>query len=283
MKNCILLSLAAVGMAVAAKPVDCSFSAWDGNPTAWRLDAASGSVRAKGLNDLIALRGERAAKVTVSARVLPESSGTNGWSTMGVALVDDARNYWHLALVQAPPDDKWNPGGHFFELCEMKNGEWLSQTIDKLARTEFSQKGSWNYGKPYDLTLASDPTGIRGEVRDAAGQAIFVCRFAFSALAVTCGRPGLHANGGFRGVFTKIDAACAEPRPAAAAQQAFPPYASDNFVPGISEKATGFFRVVQRPDGRWWTVDPLGRGVVLMGVDHVRYQGHWRRRTPWRV
>ena len=114
MKKCILLSLAAVGMAVSAKPVDCSFSAWDGNPTAWRLDAASGSVRAKGLNDLIALRGERAAKVTVSARVLPESSGTNGWSTMGVALVDDARNYWHLALVQAPPDDKWNPGGHFF-------------------------------------------------------------------------------------------------------------------------------------------------------------------------
>ena len=279
MKNIALLSLMSVGMAVAAKPVDCSFSAWDGNPTAWRLDAASGSVRAKGLNDLIALRGERAAKVTVSARVLPESSGTNGWSTMGVALVDDARNYWHLALVQAPPDDKWNPGGHFFELCEMKNGEWLSQTIDKLARTEFGQKGSWNYGKPYDLTLASDPTGIRGEVRDAAGQTIFVCRFAFSATAVTCGRPGLHANGGFRGVFTNIDAACAEPRPAAAAQQAFPPYASDNFVPGISEKATGFFRVVQRPDGRWWTVDPLGRGVVLMGVDHVRYQGHWSQRT----
>ena len=273
----------AVAMAAAAKPVDCSFSAWEGNPVAWTFDAKAGSVRARGLNDLIVLKGERSAKVTTSARVLPEGSGTNGWATIGVALVDDQRNYWHLALVQAPPDDKWNPGGHFFELCEMKDGEWLSQSIDKLKRTEFRQAGSWRYGEAYDLALASDPTGIRGEVKDAAGKVIFAIRFAFPAAgdkttAVTCGRSGLHANGGFRGMFSKIDASCAEPRPLAAAKQVFPPYASDSFVKGVSDKATGFFRVVEK-DGRWWTIDPLGRGMVLLGVDHVRYQGHWSQRT----
>ena len=284
MKNSILLSLLAAATVAAAKPVDCSFSAWEGNPVAWTLDAKAGNVRAKGLNDMISLVGEHAAKVSVTARVLPESAGTNGWATMGVALVDDARNYWHLALVQAPPDDKWNPGGHFFELCEMKDGEWLSQTIDKLKRTEFSQTGAWRYGEAYDMTLASDPAGIRGEIKDAAGKTIFTCRFAFPAAgdkttAVTCGRPGLHVNGGFKGVFSRIDATCSEPRPTAVAKQAFPPYASESFVPGVTDKATGFFRVVQRADGRWWTIDPLGRGIVLLGVDHVRYQGHWSQRT----
>ena len=278
-----MLSLVAAVLAAAARPVDCSFPAWDGNPIAWTCDAKAGSVRARGLNDLLVVRGERSARVTVSARVLPEASGTNGWATLGVALVDDQRNYWHLALVQAPPDNNGNRGGHFIELCEMKGGEWLAQNIDGLRRTELRQDGTWRYGESYDMALSSDPAGIRGEVKDAAGKVMFACRFAFPAVgdkttAVTCGKPGLHANGGFRGVFSKIDASCAEPRPQAAAKETFPPYASDSFVPGVTDKATGFFRVVEK-DGRWWTIDPLGRGMVLLGVDHVRYRGHWSQRT----
>ena len=283
-KNRIMLSLIAIGMAAAAKPVDCSFPAWEGNPIAWTCDAKAGSVRARGLDDLIVVKGERSAKVTVSARVLPEASDTNGWATIGVALIDDQHNYWHLALVRAPPDDKWNPGGHVFELCEMKNGEWLSQSIDKLKRPEFIQAGSWHYGEACDLTLTSGPAGIRGEVKDLAGKVIFACRFAFPAAgekvtAVTCGRPGLHANGGFQGVFSNIDASSVEPRPNAAEKKAFPPYASDSFVQGVTDMATGFFHVVKKDDGRWWTIDPHGRGIVLLGIDHVRYQGHWSQRT----
>ena len=74
-----------------------------------------------------------------------------------------------------------------------------------------------------------------------------------------------------------LDASGNEPRPSE--KKRFPPYASDSFVAGVNEKPTGFFRVVQRPDGRWWAIDPLGRGTVLMGVDHVRYEGHWSQRT----
>ena len=76
MKNCIMLSLVAAAMAAAAKPVECSFAAWEGNPIAWTCDANAGSVRAKGLNDLVVVKGERCAKVTVTARVFPEASGT---------------------------------------------------------------------------------------------------------------------------------------------------------------------------------------------------------------
>ena len=159
-----MLSLVAAGLAAAASPVDCSFPAWDGNPIAWTCDAKAGGVRARGLNDLLVVRGERSARVTVSARVLPEASGTNGWATLGVALVDDQRNYWHLALVQAPPDNNGNRGGHFIELCEMKGGEWLAQNIDGLRHTELRQDGTWRYGASYDMALSSDPAGIRGEI-----------------------------------------------------------------------------------------------------------------------
>ena len=60
------------------------------------------------------------------------------------------------------------------------------------------------------------------------------------------------------------------------------PYAAEVFASNIEEDGTGFFRVMKRPDGRWWTIDPLGRGVVLLGVDHVKYQGFWSSRTKRR-
>ena len=263
--------------AACAAPLSVSFEKWDANPIAWSFRDNAVFCKSGGLATYEA--APRAAKVRVSATVTPASAGTNGWATLGVALMDDDRNYWHLAFVQAPPDDKWNPGGHFFELCESRDGTWLAQISDKLKQERFEQHGSWRYGETYAFTLFTDGAGIQGEVRDAAGKLLFLRRFAFSAPAVTCGRPALHANGGFCGRFTALDATSEEPRPCAPAAKTFPPYESDSFAPEVKEAATGFFRVVQRPDGRWWAIDPLGRGVVLMGVDHVRYQGHWSQRT----
>ena len=56
---------------------------------------------------------------------------------------------------------------------------------------------------------------------------------------------------------------------------AYPVYQSDDFVTNVVEKATGFFRLVQRADGRWWAIDPLGRGTFLRGVDHITYGGFY--------
>ncbi|MCL2103734.1 MAG: hypothetical protein FWH21_01550, partial [Kiritimatiellaeota bacterium] len=58
-------------------------------------------------------------------------------------------------------------------------------------------------------------------------------------------------------------------------EPAFPPYAMDRAVSDFRGGASGFFRVERAPDGRWWTVDPLGRGIVLLGIDHVTFGGHW--------
>ena len=287
MKDCAPIAFAAmmmVGMSAVAEPPSASVEKWDANPIAWSFN--DGAAECSAIGGFATYLGRpRAAKVTVSATVTPAVAGTNGWATLGVAIIDDDRNFWHLALVQAPPDENANQGRHFFELCESRDGTWLAQNNDHLKVERSKRHGTWEYGRTYSLTLATDGAGIQGEIRDANGQMLFIQRFAFPApakdgtiAAVTCGRPGLHANGGFSGRFAGIDVACSDLRPHAK-EETFPPYVSDSFVAGVTEKATGFFRVVQRSDGRWWAIDPLGRGTVLMGIDHVRYNGHWSHRT----
>ncbi|MBQ3289824.1 MAG: hypothetical protein IJH50_10475 [Kiritimatiellae bacterium] len=272
-----------VSAPACAAQLSASVEKWNANPLAWSF--RDGEAESSSMGGFATyLDAPRSAKVRVSASLMPAIAGTNGWATLGVALVDDDRNFWHLALVQAPPNADGRPGARFFELCESRNGTWLAQNDDKLKVERSERHGSWRYGETYVLTLATDGAGIQGEVRDASGRTLFVQRYAFpvaaadgTVAAVTCGRPALHANGGFCGRFAGLDATWSDPRPRE--EKVLPPYASDSFVSDVTEKATGFFRVVQRPDGRWWAIDPLGRGIVLMGVDHVRYNGHWSQRT----
>ena len=186
-KRHLVLSCALAGAVACAAPLTVSFEKWDANPIAWTFRDNAVSCKSGGLATYEA--APRAAKVKVSATITPASAGTNGWATLGVALVDDERNYWHLAFVQAPPDDKWNPGGHFFELCEMRDGAWLAQITDKLKQERFEQHGSWSYGQTYAFTLFTDGSGIQGEVRDAADKLIFVRRYAFPAGAINCAPP----------------------------------------------------------------------------------------------
>lgn len=289
MKKLSLAVVLAARAVVFAAPAKCSFDVWEGNPISWTEDSTKDAFTVLGvLDNKLSYRCGRMERVSVSARLTPEAGGTNGWSTMGLMVLDDDMNFWHVAFVQAPPDGQGRPGRRFFELSEMRDGNWLAQSTDGLRRTEARDGGVWTYGKAYDMTLSVDPSGVRGEVRDVSGAVLFVSRYAFPApgadgkvKAVKCGRPGLHANGGFRGFFAKIDVGFSDPVPERAADPsaAISPYASNCFVPGVVGKATGFFHVEQKGDGRWWTIDPLGRGMVLFGVDHVRYGGHWSQRT----
>ena len=43
--------------------------------------------------------------------------------------------------------------------------------------------------------------------------------------------------------------------------------------PSVNYPAEGFFRVRQADDGRWWLVNPLGHGMVVLGLEHVRMDG----------
>ncbi len=271
--------LSMIGMSACAAALPVSGDNWDANPISWSF--GEGKMQCRSASGFAFRRDVvRSAKVSMSADVTPLCAGTNGWATLGVSIYDDSRNYWHLALVQPPGDSK---AGRFFELCESRNGTWLSQAADKLRLERNEGGGSWQYGKTYSLAVAADGMGVQGEVRDEAGRLLFARRFAFpkraadgTVAAVTCGVPALHATTRFSGTFSDLKAESGEPCPR---EKKAVLYESDSFAAGVKESATGFFRVVKRPDGRWWAIDPLGRGVVLMGVDHVRYNGHWSERT----
>ncbi len=283
MKKTLFALCLLAGLTAWAAPASMSHANWDMNPLTWKIDAAARTMRSRGVSDLAVYGAPRSAHVRISARVTPEKSGTNGWAVLGVALKDDARNYWHAALVQAPPSIAG--GRRFFELAEMRDGEWLAQISDRLPVTHRRQTAGWNYGETYEITLASTPKGISGVVKNAKGDVIWEMGYAFpkpaadgTAQAVTCGQPALRVTGGFCGAFADLDVATSEARPRAARVETFPAYASGSFVPGVTDTATGFFCVVQK-DGRWWVIDPLGRGTVLLGVDHVTYRGHYSQRT----
>jgi hypothetical protein len=203
----------------------------------------------------------------ISATVSANTANPEGWSVAGVALAADTRNFWHLALVAAPEKAG---GKRYFELCEMLDGTWLSQNSLKVVL--FEEPGVWEPDVPVHLRLKLDPTGIEGTATKPDGTLLYRRRFAFSAAAVTTGRPALRA-GGFNAEYRDLQGVWRNPVPqGATARKEFPAYAVKSSVPDLKGKGTGFFRVEQR-DGKWWAFDPLGRGFVPLGIDHVRYSG----------
>ena len=91
MKRHLLGLCLIAGLAVSAAPLPCSRADWAYNPLAWTFDDAAQTVRAWGFPGRFAVHEAtpRSARVRISARVTPEGAvGTNGWSTLGVALVD---------------------------------------------------------------------------------------------------------------------------------------------------------------------------------------------------
>lgn len=251
-------------------------AAMEMNPLAWTYDADSQMLKTDGTSPFALADRPRAEDVSVEAEVRPEGAGTNGWATLGIAIHDDDRNFWHVALVRSPPED--GPERHTFELCEMRDGVWLSQGIDKLKCLRRIHKGTWKYGETYDMSLRLDRTThvIFGVIKNSAGEVLFSCAYELSApKAVVCGRPAFHSTGLFRGAFINpmfMHASFVKEK------REIPAYTSDSFLADVKDKATGFFRVVEK-DGRWRVIDPLGRGMVLLGVDHVKYQGHYSQRT----
>ncbi|MGN0847233.1 MAG: hypothetical protein ACI4RA_07605 [Kiritimatiellia bacterium] len=56
------------------------------------------------------------------------------------------------------------------------------------------------------------------------------------------------------------------------AAAAVPPYSCTSFVPGVTGERTGFIHMEEK-DGRWWAIDPLGRGFFLAGIQSANYSG----------
>ena len=270
-KVCCLLALMAGVASAEMKPVPTEGAGWYGDPMTWKFrpDGVY-CVLSNGTGIAVYEAAPLASNVTVEAVFTPQKAVQVGWEIAAVAIVADERNYWHLALVQTPPQLGCRP---MVELAEMRDGEWLAQSNLKVEVNEESD-AKWAFGQPYRLKMSLDKSGVTGTITASDGKPILRKRYAFTAAAVKCGRPALRVSG-ITGPFKEIRAESSEPATENRTEPVFPAYAVENAVPDISDKATGFFHVVQKPDGRWWAIDPLGRGIVLLGVDHVTFHGHW--------
>ncbi len=274
MKSVVACMGLAAGIAAGAemRSLPAAADGWFGDPLVWRFRPEGiGCTATNGHGFAIHEAAPLSSNVEVEAVFTPVAAEGGGWNVASVAIVESAGNFWHVALVQSPPEDGSRPR---VELCEMREGKWLAQGGLKIEIDEGSPR-PWAFGTPYRMKLGLDATGITGTIAAPDGTVLLRRRHAFSGPAVTRGRPALR-TGGIGGSFTAVRAAwgpaVADP---ANAPPSFPPYLSDRFVPQVTDTATGYFRVVQKPDGRWWPIDPLGRGLVLLGVDHVTFHGHW--------
>ena len=267
----LLLCPLMVASGAEMRPLRLGQDDWFGNPLMWRVREDGIHVaNTNGHSVLMYEAGVVSDEVCVEASLTPLASAKKNWEFAGVVIAEDKDNFWHLALARTPPDKGNTP---FMELCELREGHWLAHTNLKQEYGERPNQ-DWAFGKTYRLRLSMDKEGVSGTITDAEGNVMFRQRYLFSAPAVTRGRPALRVSDMSCG-FTALAAASGAALPEKGAA-GFPAYAGmDRAVSEVRSKATGFFRVEQGGDGRWWTIDPLGRGIVMLGVDHVTFRGHW--------
>jgi len=264
-----VLLAATAGIPAEPAPLPLSPDAWFGDPLAWEVTGNALHFSGERTALMEHRKSAFSGAVTVSVDVTVRRTVGSEWKIAAAAIVQDARNFWHIALVETPDGQGKRPT---FELAEMRDGTWLAH--NNLRLTARRNTGvAWQTGKIYRLTLVMDADGIEGRVSDTAGQTLYVQRRAFSGPAVTVGRPAVRC-GGFEAVYQSLCAESGAPLDAPGQPDALVPYTAASFVPGIKARHTGFFRVEQHGD-LWWVIDPLGRGFIPLGVDHVTYRGHW--------
>lgn len=246
---------------------------WYAGSVAWEVDDGAMTVSGGALDVCDLEHAPHAAALSFEGTVVMGGRAGGEWVVAGLAVRQDHRNYWHLALVEAPESEGKR---HFVELSEMREGRWLSQNLPESRLTPTATKGAdfdWEYGTPYRLRLVLTEQGIDGFVLDPAGDERSHLGFAFDNMAVTTGRPALaagHAEARFDNVAVVIDREAAPP---ISPPRSFPAYEPAGYV-GVTGDTTGFFHPVEK-EGRWWLIDPNGHGFYMIGTDHASYQVHY--------
>ena len=266
----IVLLVTLLHSVAAPAPLPIKSDHWFGNPLTWTMTAGNTLVASGERTGLMEYRKDPISKhATVKADITVQKAVGDEWKIAAVALAQDSRNFWHVALVEAPDA---SGGRHAFELAEMREGRWLAHH-NLLVVSAGGTGEPWKNGETYRLTLTIDPSGIEGKVQDAEGGVRLHRRISFSGPAVTTGRPALRC-GGFQATYTSIRGDTRDPVMAPRDTESVAPYACDSFARGVRGNPSGFFHV-EKQGNLWWVIDPLGRGFVPLGIDHVRYSGHW--------
>ena len=290
---CLCMALLAV--AAVAEKVELTPEAWEnrnplgGDFTNGVYDCRNEASHSFAVSKTVPLSSNAAVSVTYTP---VEIVGRN-YKTAAVALYESPSRYWHLALVESPTEHRG------FELCEMRDGQWLSQKDLKLVAD--MTKGTWKLGEPLRLSIAMDGTGVEGTVRAADGRLIFRRRFAFpggsrsratAAGAITCappvvacGRPALKCYG-ISGFYADAEAthgeACDTAAETAAPHIAAPRMESRHLGgEAMTDQGTAFYRTTRDADGRWWFVDPEGKRFFLAGVGSVSPHGDYNAKLGY--
>ncbi len=215
-----------------------------------------------------------ARRAVLETTVVVHQSLGEGWKIAGIGFYLDNRNFWHLALVEAPKEQDKR---HFAELIEMLDGVWLAnyEPATRLTTEEDTGGFDWHYNRAYRLRLTLEPQRIVGEIVDlTTNERVYRCARRFDNRAVTVGRPMLTC-GGFLASFDDVRVEVSETVPEPKGQpKTYPPFVSrpSPLVPRL--KGTGFFRIVRLGE-TWWLVDPNGYLTLSVGTDHVNYFVHW--------
>ena len=226
-----------------------------------------------------------ASTVLVEADVTVNSAVGGSWKSSGVAIMADRSNYWLLCLTELPTEGK-NPPKHLIELSEMLENKWQANSNgdNSLAELGTPKGGTWSSGTPYKLRLEMTSEGILGTIFGSTGEVIYQKGYKFDEAkkAVKTGT-AVFWNNGFdcyydnvqiamkdiskQPVFNSKDAPRKQPDVNAPAYNT-PPMSDMKF------DASGFFRVTEK-DGVNWFVDPNGYAYFSVGVEQVKYNGHF--------
>ena len=212
-----------------------------------------------------------ASNIVLSATLVPRATLGGSFKTAALCLYENPKRFWHMALAETPQ------GAPFFELNEMRDGVWLSQSSLKIEANV--EAGTWTRGARHDVSIALDGTGCEGVVKDAAGKILFRRRFRLKPGAVGCGRPALKYYG-FSLDYTDVASAWSNEVPAAVVAETakvLPPYATPKSVvaaaAGERLPGTGFFRTAKDAEGRWRFVDPAGFPFFMAAASTVSHMG----------
>jgi len=190
--------------------------------------------------------------IWVEAVVSVDSAIGTGWKIAGVTLYRDIKNYWHLALVEAPGVG----GGRFFELKRMRNGIWGDDTGVVWGERK-AYVNIWHNRQGYRLRLEKRGSRITGKIWDRHGKLVYKAMVDEVKYSDTEIYPGLD-NEGFSTDFSRFHYYLFQ--------------VSEERKPDIYEM--GFFRVM-KDEETYWLVNPEGRRTLSIGCELVKYHNVW--------
>ena len=236
---------------------------WDVDPYSWTRDGgvfvSRGGFKATAGGVAVA-RVPCCRTVRMRAEISVADPGRLLAGGAGIAIRDNFETCWTLTLNQSA---KGAGCKRYASLDESLHREGGAQK--DLVTVRAGKGFKWKTGTTYAMELEMSAKGVRGRIAlPGADKALYESEYEFNGRpAADRGRPALYVFGDYKAKVTNVTFETADE--AEPTRVPIVPYASDQYIRGVTSKATGFFRC-EKVDGRWTLIDPLGRGYMGLGI-----------------